>query len=168
MPRRSNIPVRALAIGVVAIGALGLASLLSHDFLLYNHSTSIPAGIYLRIDAPIGRGSIVSVRSIDVAPAYARRRDFADAGDRFIKRVVAADRDEVCASGPLIQVNGQVIAQRNERDSEGRALPTWSGCRVLLEDEVFLLGDTNDSFDGRYWGPIARDEIEGVWRVLSF
>jgi conjugative transfer signal peptidase TraF len=166
--RQSNIPVRALAIGIVAIGALGLASLFSHDFLLYNHSTSIPRGIYLRVDAPIGAGSIVTVRAIDVAPAYARRQHFTDAGDRFIKRVAAANGDEVCASGPVLQIHGRVVARRSERDSEGRALPTWSGCRVLSEDEVFLLGDTDDSFDGRYWGPISRDQIEGVWRFVSF
>ncbi|MBY0566047.1 MAG: S26 family signal peptidase [Hyphomonadaceae bacterium] len=40
----------------------------------------------------------------------------------------------------------------------------WRGCRVLAEGEVLLLGDTADSFDGRYWGPVRVELIEGVWR----
>ncbi|MGE0294633.1 MAG: S26 family signal peptidase [Hyphomonadaceae bacterium] len=37
------------------------------------------------------------------------------------------------------------------------------GCRTLEADEVFLLGDTADSFDGRYWGPTRLQSISGVW-----
>ena len=33
-------------------------------------------------------------------------------------------------------------------------------------DEVFLLGDTADSFDSRYWGPVRLTAIDGVWRPL--
>jgi type IV secretory pathway protease TraF len=36
----------------------------------------------------------------------------------------------------------------------------------LAANEVLLLGDTADSFDGRYWGPVSVDLIEGVWRKL--
>ncbi len=42
----------------------------------------------------------------------------------------------------------------------------WQGCRVLAEGEVLLLGDTADSYDGRYWGPVSVELIEGVWRKL--
>jgi type IV secretory pathway protease TraF len=49
----------------------------------------------------------------------------------------------------------------------GHVQPTgWRGCRVLAHGEVLLLGDTDDSFDGRYWGPVSADLIEGVWRRL--
>ncbi|MBY0565718.1 MAG: S26 family signal peptidase [Hyphomonadaceae bacterium] len=47
----------------------------------------------------------------------------------------------------------------------GVTLPTWTGCRTL-RDEVFLLGDTPDSFDGRYWGPTSVELIEGAWRAI--
>ena len=49
----------------------------------------------------------------------------------------------------------------------GRALPSWSGCATLSGDQILLQGDTADSFDGRYWGPISRRLIEGVWRPLA-
>lgn len=50
---------------------------------------------------------------------------------------------------------------------DGRVHPSgWRGCRDLADGEVLLLGDTDDSFDGRYWGPVSVDLIEGVWRRL--
>jgi type IV secretory pathway protease TraF len=45
-------------------------------------------------------------------------------------------------------------------------LPAWSGCVTLDRDHVLLLGDTPDSFDGRYWGPTPIERIEGVWRPM--
>jgi type IV secretory pathway protease TraF len=64
-----------------------------------------------------------------------------------------------------VTINGERAAQRAARDSAGRMLPTWSGCRTL-HGEVFLLGDTPDSFDGRYWGPTPLRLVEGVWRPV--
>ena len=74
--------------------------------------------------------------------------------------------DAVCASGARITLNGALVAERRVRDSAGRALPTWVGCLTLDKDHVFLLGDTPDSFDGRYWGPTLIDNVEGVWRKI--
>lgn len=136
------------------------------DVFLYNPSPSIPLGFYQRVDRPIFRGAIVTVRAADVAPDYARLRGFTDAGDRFIKRVAGMGGDRVCAEGDVISLNGALIARRRSHDSEQRKLPSWKGCRVLGPDEVLLMGDTDDSFDGRYWGVIPTDMIEGVWRPL--
>ncbi len=102
-------------------------------------------------------------RARDVALNYATTRRFTDANDRFLKRVIALDGDVVCALGPRVTINHTIALQRRTVDSVGRALPTWSGCR-RLHGQVFLIGDTADSFDGRYWGPVASDLIEGVWR----
>jgi type IV secretory pathway protease TraF len=49
---------------------------------------------------------------------------------------------------------------------DGRVLPTWRGCRVLHDGEFFVIGDTPDSFDSRYFGVVRADQIEGVWRPL--
>lgn len=153
-----------LAAGAVAIIIVSID--IAPDFIVYNSSTSIPRGFYVRdVGAPL-RGAIVTVRAVDVAPDYARLRDFIDLDDRFIKRVSAIDGDVVCAEGPAVTINGVQAAERMAHDAAGRALPTWSGCRTL-QDEVFLLGDTSDSFDGRYWGPVPLTAIEGVWRPLD-
>lgn len=150
--------------GLILIAA---ATVNAHDLMLRNPSPSIPAGYYLRTTAAVAPGAFVTVRAVDVAPAYAAVRGFTDPGDRFIKRVAAAAGDEVCASGDEMSINGAIVARRKTRDAAGRALPTWSGCRILSADELLLLGDTPDSFDGRYWGPISRRLIEGVWRPIA-
>lgn len=73
----------------------------------------------------------------------------------------------MCAEGQRLSLNGFVVARRWERDSAGRMLPTWSGCRVLAPDELLLLVATPDSFDGRYWGPVTTRMISGVWRSIA-
>lgn len=162
---------RWAAVVVLSIAGAVLLTLAPHwgarDIVLYNHSPSIPAGFYVRSRAPIARGAIVTVRARDVAPALAAARRFTDAGDRFIKRVAAVHGDVVCAEGETLRINGAEVARRLQRDSEGHALPSWSGCRALAMGEVLLLGDTPDSFDGRYWGPVSLQTIEGVWRPLN-
>jgi type IV secretory pathway protease TraF len=84
-----------------------------------------------------------------------------------LNRVAAAEDLVVGAADDTISIDGVDVAERLEHDSTGRLLPTWRGCRTLAVGEVFLLGDTDDSFDGRYWGPTSTDLIGGVWRPLS-
>jgi len=157
-----------MASAAAAVAALLVASILPLDVVLYNHSPSIPTGFYLRQSAPIGVGAIVTVRAIDVAPAEARAQRFTEDGDRFIKRIAGVAGDEVCAEGGTLRINHGPVVRRKRRDTTGRLLKAWSGCQVLAEHEVLLLGDTEDSFDGRYWGPTERQTIEGVWVPLTF
>jgi len=162
--RRTLLPL--LITGAAALAALVGAGLWQSDLVLYNPTPSMPVGLYLRTSAPVARGAIVTVRARDVALRYAAQRHFTDRGDRFLKRVAGAAGDEVCAAGAGITLNGAPVAERHAQDAAGRQLPTWEGCRTLEASEVFLLGDTLDSFDGRYWGPTPVERIEGVWRKL--
>lgn len=156
-----------LALAGSAAALLAWAALAKpKDALLYNPSASIPAGFYQRTEASIVRGAIVTVRAADVAPDYAALRAFTDTGDRFIKRVVGVGDDRACAEGDEVSLNDALIARRRSHDSAQRKLPSWEGCRVLEPDEVLLMGDTDDSFDGRYWGVTSTALIEGVWRPL--
>jgi type IV secretory pathway protease TraF len=144
------------------------ATISGGDLLLYNPSNSIPSGLYVRTNHPVELGRMVTVRANDVSPLYATLRNFDDPDDRFIKRVIAGRGQVVCAEGAAISIDGRIVAQRLERDDLGRALPSWTGCRTL-GDQVLLLGDTPDSFDGRYWGPTPASMIEGVWvRLAAF
>lgn len=188
-----------LLAGGVAAALLAAALAAPRDVLLYNHSPSVPEGIYVRTDAPVTVGAFVTVRARDVAPEEARRRGFEDASDRFIKRVAAGAGARVCGDGRRLVVSGadivvtgaddeqHVVADDGDDDRGGgagggdrrraairvlhpvghgndQAVVGWRGCRVLAEGEVLLLGDTADSFDGRYWGPVSVQLIEGVWR----
>jgi type IV secretory pathway protease TraF len=60
----------------------------------------------------------------------------------------------------------RVVRVVDDDDEAHQRIAGWRGCRTLADGEVLLLGDTPDSFDGRYWGPVSVDLIEGVWRKL--
>ncbi|MEQ1808440.1 MAG: S26 family signal peptidase [Terricaulis sp.] len=156
-----------MILAIVGVALVGAAGARQQDLVIYNPSNSVPAGFYVRLDRPLERGALVTVRAVSVAPAYATLRNFTDPGDRFIKRIAGVAGDEVCAEGQRLSLNGVVVARRSERDSAGHMLPTWSGCRILAPDELLLLGDTADSFDGRYWGPVTTEMISGVWRSIA-
>jgi type IV secretory pathway protease TraF len=134
--------------------------------ILYNHSPSIPIGFYIRSHGALARGAIVTVRAADASPAEARRRRFDGPRDFFIKRVAAIGGDLVCAHGDRLDINGVLRAVRLARDTSGHVLAHWRGCRKLHGDEALLLGDTDDSYDGRYFGPVGVAAITGIWRRL--
>lgn len=151
--------------GCAALALVVAASTNQRDFIIYNHSPSVPPGFYVRTGAPVSVGAFVTVRARDVAPDEAHSRQFEDASDRFIKRVAATNGQSVCGDGASILIDG--VEAMAIYQSEDRPAPSgWVGCRTLRADEVLLLGDTADSFDGRYWGPVSVSLIEGVWRKL--
>lgn len=151
---------------VCAVGAAAM-TLDASPVVIFNGSPSAPRGFYVRVaDAP-SHGAFVTVRAAAVAPDYARTRGFADPTDRFIKRVAAGPGSMACARGSIVLLDGHGAIARAARDTAGRTLPRWNGCRTLASDEVFLLGDTPDSFDARYWGPTRISDIDGVWRPLG-
>lgn len=134
--------------------------------VIYNGSPSVPAGFYVRSHDPVAIGAFVTLRAADASAAYAHERGFDGAEDRFIKRVAATAGARICAEGERVTLDGGRVLMRLARDGAGRMLPAWAGCRKLGPDDVFLLGDTADSFDSRYWGPVRRGLIDGVWRPL--
>ena len=140
-----------------------LASPLQCDWIVYNPSPSIPRGFYARAESPLTRGALVTVRARDVALSYASQRGFTARSDRFIKWVAAVNGDEVCGDTNVVTVGARRLL-RHEQDRSGRRLPHWNGCVRLHVGEYFLLGDTADSFDSRYFGLVTAREIEGVWR----
>lgn len=157
---------------VAFVLALGFAAVLigsprSTPWLLYNRSASVPIGFYVRSNEPLELGALVSVAAATVAPDYARTRAYDDPSDRFIKRIAAVAGDHVCATSDQVVLRGEMVLRRAAYDSTGAVLPAWSECRVLREGEIFLTGDSQDSFDGRYWGPISIDAVEQVWRPLN-
>jgi conjugative transfer signal peptidase TraF len=159
-------PVALLVTAALAVSALAWAQVRTGDLVVYNHSRSIPVGLYVRIGVSPTGASIVTVRARDVALDEAVARGFDGQNDRFIKRVAALAGDIVCADGDVILINGRHAAERRRKNSTGSILPRWEGCIALSADELFLLGDTPDSFDSRYWGPVRRSLIEGVWKKL--
>jgi conjugative transfer signal peptidase TraF len=153
---------------------LGSATLLSAawpglervpDVVLYNGTTSMPVGFYLRSDNEMELGAIVTVNAYALAPDYMAARG-AGSDFRLLKRIAATDGAIVCADGDEIRIDNAVRALRSARDGNGALLPSWSGCHSLRDGEYFVLGDSAESFDSRYFGAVTAADIEGVWRPL--
>ena len=59
-------------------------------------------------------------------------------------------------------VDATVMGKALERDRRGRPLPVWQGCRLIAEGQVFLMNrQSEDSLDGRYFGPLPATTIVG-------
>lgn len=152
-------------LGAAVLSTIWIASREFPDFIVYNGTPSMPLGFYLRSDDPIALGAIVTVSVPERARTYALERG-AGPHFRFLKRVAATDGNIVCADGDQITVDGEARAARSARDGNGRDLPYWSGCVELGQGEYLVLGDSADSFDGRYFGIVTASNIEGVWRPI--
>ncbi len=156
---------RRTALAALAMCALGLASQTGLKLAIVNESPSLPRGLYLRQPSgALQRGAIVALPQPPSARAYLA--GLGAPGDiLLLKRIAGMPGDIVCASDGLVQVQSRQVAVR-ARDHGARALPTWAGCRPLLAGEVFLLGDTPDSFDSRYFGPVSAEDLAGTFALV--
>jgi conjugative transfer signal peptidase TraF len=158
---------RALALGF-GIG-LVLASALFPPVprLVWNASASAPIGLYwVSPGAPVATGDMVVARVPAPFRALAAARRYLPRNVPLVKRVVAEAGDNVCADRDQVFVNGRPLARRQQVDVLGRAMPAWQGCRRLRGQQVFLLMDRADSFDGRYFGVSAGADIIGKVQLL--
>ena len=151
---------RVVFAGLGLLLAAGLAAS-RPPLLLVNESHSVPSGLYRRAASSPHRGDLVALRQPPAARSYLRRLG-APPGMRLLKRVAARGGDPVCAQGAGLSWPGGA-ARRLARDRRGARLPQWTGCRPLAGDELLLLGDTPDSFDSRYFGPVPRAAVDGVY-----
>ncbi len=152
--------VAAIALG--AIAALAEPAPARPTFV-WNASASAPIGLYRVTNAgSLTHGDLVLADPPAAAQQLAAARGYLPFGTPLIKYVAGLRGDRVCALGMKIAVDGHEAALRLIADGEGRPLPTWTGCKVLGADEVFLLnGHVQHSFDGRYFGPVTRSAVLG-------
>ena len=153
-----------LGVAVFLLGAGGLIAESTPALALVNESPSLPRGLYLQRPGEPRIGSIVAVPQPATARPYLAALGMPDEV-LLIKRVAARGGDRVCRDGEVIRTPRRRV-QAHARDGRGAALPAWSGCRRLAAGELFLLGDTPNSFDSRYFGPVPRAAITGVYREV--
>lgn len=143
---------------------------IDHDpRLIWNASASVPIGLYRvepteRIDVT----DLVAVMPPHELANFLAGRGYLPRGVPMIKRVLALPGTTVCRTGTTITAYDHAYGEARERDSLGRGLPVWQGCRVVADGELFLMNwDAADSFDGRYFGPSPASSVIGrvfpVW-----
>ena len=128
---------------------------------VWNMTSSAPTGVY-RIDRSSWEvGDRVAVRPSQGLAADLNGRGILAEGKLLIKRVVAAGGETVCRRGDKVSINSRVAATALTAASDGVLLPVWQGCATLTDDQVFLLGDTANSYDGRYFGVTSAHDVIG-------
>lgn len=156
------------AAGVVAATLLSVALPLSR-VLIWNVTASVPTGLYhIRGKASLHVGERVAIDPPPRLHTYLAKRGYLPSGVPLLKEIAALRGDTVCRAGLVIKINGQVAGFARALDRRERPLPVWQGCHNIAADEVFVMNrDAPGSFDGRYFGPLARTAVIGraspVW-----
>ena len=130
---------------------------------IWNASTSVPIGLYRIVP-----GDQVDVTDLAVVmppaelAAFLDERRYLPRGLPLIKRVLALGGTTICRRGSAIIAYDGIYGQALARDTRGRPLPDWQGCRTLHDGEAFFMNwDSSDSFDSRYFGPLPITTIIG-------
>jgi len=124
----------------------------------WNWSPSVPTGFYVWVPwAPVAKGAIVEVSR---PPHYPL--------GWLLKRVVGTGGDSFCWDQDLgtHRLNGRPMPPPLPYAVEIMHVPVWKGCEVLAPDEIVGCGDTEGSFDNRYYQPLPRGRIGGVYRLV--
>ncbi len=157
---------RGRILTMAALSVLGIAAASAVEWpvkLIWNATASAPIGFYTgepadALDVP----ELVAIMPPEPLAALMVERGYIARGVPLLKRVLGLPGQRVCRAGRTITVNGIEMGEALERDSLGRDLPVWQGCRVIGDDQLFLMNwEVRDSLDGRYFGPIPADSVIG-------
>jgi len=155
---------RTLAWAIVGVAVIALPIVMPTPArLVYNATASAPLGWYAVVPLTEPRvGDVVLAWLPEGAAALANQRHYLPASVPILKRVGAVAGQWVCVQYHEVTVNFATPLRLLTRDSLGRPLTAWRGCRVLKADEIFLLShDSPASFDSRYFGPIPQRLVIG-------
>ena len=134
--------------------------------LIWNVSNSVPRGLYWVTDETPFHGDIAVVRLPFHVRKQASELKILPMNVLLLKPVAALQDDEICRLGDVVLINKEAVSVALKHDQQGQKLPQWQGCFTLKRDEFFLLSDHQNSFDGRYFGTIKHQNIEGMAKPL--
>lgn len=149
---------------VAAVLGIAIASIVSiTPKLIWNASASVPIGLY-RV-APAGQlrqSDLVAVMPPESFGSFMVARGYIGRDVLILKHVMGLPGQCVCRTDGRVTVDDVAHGDALQRDSRGRALPVWQGCRVLADDEIFLMNPkVRDSLDSRYFGPFPTSAVIG-------
>ena len=153
-------------LAATSVAVLGIAAASTMPIplkLIWNATASAPVGFYTvsptgRIEVP----DLVVVMPPEPFASFMVERGYVGRDVPLLKRVVGLPGQRVCRVGRAIAIEGVSLGEARERDSRGRDLPVWQGCREIAGGELFLMNlEAADSLDGRYFGPLPAAAVIG-------
>lgn len=159
---------KSLAVSLLIGAVIGSLLFQPAPRLVWNASASAPIGLYaISPGSEARRGEMVIARLPTKYRRMAALRRYIPLNVPLVKHVGAVPGDRVCAFHGVITVDGKPVAIAQVFDSLHRPLPSWSGCHLLQQDELFLLSPSvPNSFDGRYFGISRSADIIGRARLI--
>ncbi len=136
---------------------------------IWNASESVPIGLYrVQPSHKLFVTELLAVQPPEPLATFLDLNGYLPAGLPMLKRVLALPGQTVCRSGLSISVDNVKMGEARDRDGRGRPLPKWQGCRVVDENELFVMNwQSADSLDGRYFGFLPTSAVIGralpVW-----
>lgn len=132
-------------------------------------SRSVPRGLYRATELPVARGTLVAVCLSPTVATFAAARHYVPWGtcpsgtQPVVKPIGAVAGDTVELRADRIVVNGRPLPNSATLTQDTRERPVphmpW-GRYVVAADEVWLFAThIRESWDSRYFGPIARTRI---------
>lgn len=165
---------------LVLWGCLPAAALVCAGWLtgcVINITSSLPLGVY-RVDPSTvpGRGDLAvwcadrETQAEGIVRGYVTQARSRYCGESLpiIKRIsaVAGDRITVTAQGVWVNNVRQRGSQPRATDATGRPLIAALGEHVLSEGQVWVQTSNPDSWDSRYFGPVAGHQLVGTATAL--
>lgn len=159
------------ALGASALCIASIVEILSPATpqIFYNKSASAPVGWYkLDADAPIKRDALVAAFAPAEARNFGAMREYLPEHVPLIKTVWATGGEMVCSENGTVRAPNRPDIYASAQDGLGRNMPSWTGCKTLQANEVFLISThVQTSWDSRYFGPVPMDNIIGVVRFIG-
>ena len=123
----------------------------------------MPTGLYaVRPAGVLHVGELVVLRPPEPLASFLADRGYLPKGVPLLKRILALPGQTVCRVGRTITIDAIATGEALEFDRRGRPLPVWQGCRAIAPGEVFVMNSrSEDSLDGRYFGPLPASAITG-------
>lgn len=165
-----KLPLLPLSLLIIALLAVGLFFTLGG--LVYTGS-NIPAGLYFRVDKPLGLGKMVTFCPPD-QPVFQDARKNSHIGNGscpggyecLMFTVAGKRKDVVTINANGVTVNDKLLPESKPltQDKEGRAMPALTLEHYeLKENEVLLMTDSGKMpFDSRYFGVVDVQQVDSV------
>lgn len=138
--------------------------------IVINETRSEPQGFYRVIAHPTGeyrRGMVVVFPVPAAVQPLVYGRSWMRKGMPFLKELKGLEGDTVCIFPDRLEINHRRIGPVFRSDSMGQPLPQLRGCFAVPAGSFFAASEYFDkSFDGRYFGALPLNILEGEARPL--
>lgn len=149
-------------------GVFGLAYYCTQN-LLINPSNSIETGIYRNtLINDFSKGNYVSYKPKPEFQKYIEANYNLKKNKKevtVLKKIAAVEGDVVEIIDYNIYINGEKLGKIVKLKGLTENLPNTR--KVLSKDEFFLMGETPDSFDSRYFGTVKKKEIISEIKLVA-